>query len=431
MAASSHMMRWSTLRFGVVSTALALAGCGSGSADDPWADVANAMRDSAGVAITESAAPLWSDRDGWRVGAWPLLTIEATPGADQDPERRVVDGARLSDGRLVLIDGISEEVRFYDARGAPLASIPAAALGLPTPAVLTGLVRLDGDSLSVYAGGGGGHVARLGPGGEPRGATAVSWAGSAANDPLRFRPTGPLAGGGILLVPTGIPDDRDLGSGVAHSSAPNLVVSADGRVTGTLGDPSTMSVFADSALIPLPLGRRTRGEVAGGVLYQAHGESREVRIFGAAGDLRRIVRRIDPARRLTSVFWDEELARLAVLSGAGDPEVPDSAGNPGGVAGRRARLARIPRPDRFPASGAVEVDPAGRIWLQEYVRADTFDPQLWSVFDPEGRWLGQVSLTAGIEVFEIGEDHILGVITDPLGVERMQLLEITRPVGGA
>jgi hypothetical protein len=36
------------------------------------------------------------------------------------------------------------------------------------------------------------------------------------------------------------------------------------------------------------------------------------------------------------------------------------------------------------------------------------EPSSWSVFDPEGVWLGDVELPAGFAPIEIGADYVLG-----------------------
>ena len=41
---------------------------------------------------------------------------------------------------------------------------------------------------------------------------------------------------------------------------------------------------------------------------------------------------------------------------------------------------------------------------------------VWTVFDPQGRIEGLVE-TPRLEVFEIGEDYVLGLVEDEMGVE--------------
>ena len=54
---------------------------------------------------------------------------------------------------------------------------------------------------------------------------------------------------------------------------------------------------------------------------------------------------------------------------------------------------------------------------------------VWTVFDAEGRIQGLVETPPGLEVFEIGEEYVLGVVEDDLGVEYVQLWALDREAG--
>lgn len=43
-----------------------------------------------------------------------------------------------------------------------------------------------------------------------------------------------------------------------------------------------------------------------------------------------------------------------------------------------------------------------------------------------GEWLGRLIIPDGLTVLEIGQDYILGLEEDTLGVERVQLLALER-----
>ncbi len=73
-------------------------------------------------------------------------------------------------------------------------------------------------------------------------------------------------------------------------------------------------------------------------------------------------------------------------------------------------------------------DSAGVAIVQEY-RFPEQNETIWTVFDADGRVQGLVETPPDLEVFEIGEDHILGTTTDELGVERVQLWPLDRATG--
>jgi hypothetical protein len=75
------------------------------------------VRDSAGVQIVEYGRDVWDIGSGWTVGSEPMLSLGA---ADSAPEYEFagIEGAlRLPDGRIVVADAGSREIRFYGADG--------------------------------------------------------------------------------------------------------------------------------------------------------------------------------------------------------------------------------------------------------------------------------------------------------------------------
>jgi len=81
----------------------------------------------------------------------------------------------------------------------------------------------------------------------------------------------------------------------------------------------------------------------------------------------------------------------------------------------------------MPTHSNVVFDAARNLWVENYrLPWDNDSPRIWSVFDPEGRWLGDVELPNGLRVYEIGEDHIAGVQRDDMGVEYVRLYRVTK-----
>jgi len=68
-----------------------------------------------------------------------------------------------------------------------------------------------------------------------------------------------------------------------------------------------------------------------------------------------------------------------------------------------------------PAFRALRVDALGWTWAKRY-RVNEELPAEWVVFDPSGRARGVMSVPSGLQVHDIGEDFVLGVAVDTLGV---------------
>ena len=81
----------------------------------------------------------------------------------------------------------------------------------------------------------------------------------------------------------------------------------------------------------------------------------------------------------------------------------------------------------MPAFTSVMVDGRNHLWVEEYELPGEERPgSLWTVFDAQGRVQGFVETPDGLEIFEIGEDYILGLWRDELEVEYVQVWELGR-----
>ena len=77
----------------------------------------------------------------------------------------------------------------------------------------------------------------------------------------------------------------------------------------------------------------------------------------------------------------------------------------------------------------METDDDGNLWVQDYRSwvSEAGVDRIWTVFDPEGRYLGDVTVPAGLRVFTIHTDRLIGVHYDDLGVERVRIYAIEKP----
>lgn len=80
------------------------------------------VRDSAGVTLVESLASQWPSGEAWAVAPTPALTIGSLDGPHEQQLYRVFGAHRLPDGRIVVANSGSYELRFYDRDGQFLAA---------------------------------------------------------------------------------------------------------------------------------------------------------------------------------------------------------------------------------------------------------------------------------------------------------------------
>ncbi len=72
-------------------------------------------------------------------------------------------------------------------------------------------------------------------------------------------------------------------------------------------------------------------------------------------------------------------------------------------------------------------DALDHLWVEEYEPpGEELSGVVWCVFDPEGRVLGFVETPEGLQIYDIGEDYILGLVTDEMGVEFIEVWPLDR-----
>jgi len=98
-----------------IATAAAY-GCAADAPPSPPTRPAE-VRDSAGVAWIRNFDPLWTDATAWRVDPEAVLRIGAADGEAPYLLTNIRGATRLSDGRIVVVDGATFELRAFTSAG--------------------------------------------------------------------------------------------------------------------------------------------------------------------------------------------------------------------------------------------------------------------------------------------------------------------------
>jgi len=106
------------------------------------------FRDSAGIQVIESRAPRWENTPHWVVGA-PVVEIGSVDGDSSGILFQVQDAVRLSDGRILVANGGTNELRFFTGSGRHLATIGGTGSGPGEFRWLTG-VWVSADSMFAF-----------------------------------------------------------------------------------------------------------------------------------------------------------------------------------------------------------------------------------------------------------------------------------------
>lgn len=397
----SAFARSRTRWFAYLFAAVALSACGD--APLPVLEVA----DSSGITIvTNRASPeaipetALTDR---------LLQFGSVEGSPEDQLFRVMDGRRLDGGNLLILNAGSQELRVYDAEGRFRSATGREGDGPGEYRFPYRMYPIPGDSLLIYDPG----LRRftvLGP-------DLVS---SRTFTPSRAMLNQPqlagLMGDSVAVTHEPLFDIPDLGFDTIYTRV--AFVRLDG--TGT-----------DSLLVPgQRMGRigPLRGGFVGSPFFEppptliadaagvwaGTGRVPEVSLFDAQGRRTRIVR------------WSTELAPVTDEDVA--LEVEARVRNSGEREGElRGWWADAPAAEHHPVYDEFRLDKRGRLWVREHARAGVAEGN-WLVFGREGVLLRRVRMPATLNVLEIGDDYVLGVHTDELDVEYVQLWRLA-PIG--
>jgi len=404
-------MRESRIRLAGVLAVLSAA-CGTGGDSGP--SLRSEVRDSAGITIVENARPVTGSRLDWRVGEAPAVSIGSLEGDEGDMLFLVLDATRLPDGRIALANAGSSELRIFSADGVHLATWGGVGegpgeFGAYTPETVS---RWPGDSIAgdnmfrrqvqVFdADGNHGRTVTLADGYQ-------SFLGVMPDGTLLVKPSTVLSGGVFGAAEALVRKDEDFG-----------LLLPGGELRISLGAHPGEEWFSSPAAAmarPHPFGRSTISTIWGDLAVVAPNDRYQLSAYASDGSLTKVIRRDHELRAPTQAELDEWLAETFA-------DLPEE---------RRTRLFQqldgMTPVEFYPAFEALESDPLGYLWVQEYPLPGEED-NVWTVFDPGGRILGFIETPPGLDVFEIGVDYVLGMAMDENDVERVQLWPLDRSPG--
>ncbi|MCY4572627.1 MAG: hypothetical protein OXF01_07465 [Gemmatimonadetes bacterium] len=396
------------------------------AADRPAQPLVTDIRDSAGIRIVENARPADDSRLPWRIGTGPSVSIGEVDGDEPYVLHQSNNAAMLPDGRVVVANTGTNEIRLYDAEGVHQTTWGGTGRGPGEFQSLAGIARWPGDSILAWE-----AMQRSSSGSADlwRGAVfdAVGDLGRSfrieSDDGNGLEPRVVLAGGEILgRMTTGGADD-----GYWRYEATYSLLAREDAAEVSFGTHPAHEGFSgvyNGVVLFVPHMAFSRGleEAAWeGMLVIAPNDRYELRAYGMSdGALAKIVRREHSNRAPTRDEVVEAMHR-AFTDGDQPEEVIEMF---------RPAYDEAPIVEGLPAFRSVLADPLGHLWVQEYTPPDVDRPApLWTVFDPDGRALGFVETPAGLSVFEIGADYLLGRATDEMGIERIQVWALERAGG--
>lgn len=405
----------------MVATLLILAGCAAG--DDPGGAEGFTVVDSAGTRIVLNETPVHGD-GVWTVTPEPRVRIGAIDGADPASQFSFIGSVlRLSDGRIVVLESQVGELRYFGPDGEHLVSVGRRGQGPGEFTYPSRAMRWTGDTVVVED--------------RPRA------------DQLFFAPDGTFARELIfdlegMLERLNVAECADLTLAdlsrvvcVEEAGQPPRVADPGPghhrsftrfvRLPWDLSSVDTLGLYGGieqwgvrgaerTHFAVHPFHSRTHTATLADPIRIAIARNPEysIEVWSPDGRLERIVRRTDGRRVPTA----DEVDRA-------EESLRERARGDDALANRF--VAEVPVPDSLYAVSSLAYSEAGELlvgrshWIGDMPRTQRFD-----VFDAEGRWLGEIELPGGFRVHEVGDDYILGVRQDELGVPWVEMFGLTR-----
>jgi hypothetical protein len=182
-------------------------------------------------------------------------------------------------------------------------------------------------------------------------------------------------------------------------TAPVFVLSPTGNPTRVL-DSAPVIQWAREAGTYRPLSPTTYLAFSDSLLYVGQSDTTVVRVFDLAGTLRATISLPLPSRVATVRHAERAAAAQAIWMANADLR-------------RRieARLLSIPRPAYLPYYSALFVDAIDRLWLVLSFPGDSVTALRAHTTD--GIVVGNVLVPVELEVFEVGQDYVIGAHEDP------------------
>lgn len=390
------------------------AACGQDE-NFPQAKGSVSQRDSAGIVIIETPGAVARAPIGWAVDTIPDLQLGGA-AAEEPQQFHIIGGTigrfvggygggitGLSDGRIVVSNGSSGELRFFDADGRFLNRAGGLGDG-PGEFRSPNLVPyVSSDSLliqdfrhrrfTLYSSDGQGYRNFL-----PNGVAVTGRAvGASLSGMLTTMSPGPGMGPDRQSVPTTF-SWIDLESGreetVAEFDKLLYLLPPHYGLEVPFTAPASAAMDANGFFIP-------------------GGDAPEIREFDTSGRLIRIFR-VNEAQRPVK---PEDVEAVIDFQVKRFRDVSASV--------TRGVFARMDVPDHWPAFQFVRVDRLGWIWA-ELFRPPHDTTQHWMIFEPSGVARGILELPVGLEVHDIGRDYVLGRWVDADRVEYVRRYRLDR-----
>jgi hypothetical protein len=393
-----------SVRLVTLMVVLSVGACRARDAGPPFV-----VRDSAGVRIVENdyRQPEWRLGQAWTLASQPRLQLGNVPGDMNHQLYRVSHSVRLSSGPVAVANTGLADIRVYDEDGNLLRTMRVTPVEQPDQIAPVRVYELAGDSLLVYL------TDQTLAVFDAQGRLARRTRPIVTDPPSDPAPelVGIMRDGSLVF--RAFPPQDTSGTGIVPTQVELLRYRSDGSLIGSAGRFQSLTVLrGEEALVFAPEGKQALGD---STIWFGTGAGFDLHEVSVSQSTRQIARLDRPPSPVTVA--DTLAYRRAAVRTLSDT-VEESA------AERLVQAYRFPQ--TFPAYSDMHVDRVGNVWLRGYHWYDLGAPITWSVFDPEGRYLGDLQIPSLMEVHDIGDRYMLGRMAANRA-EAVYMYEIQKP----
>lgn len=348
----------------------------------------------------------------WSMSDEPTVVIGGADEREGYLLHQVAGATRLADGRIVIANEGTLQLRYYDPEGTHLFDAGGEGEGPGEFESLAGFTRLPGDSLLVDSWL---RLSRFGPDG--RHASSIPY-DMLLHEECRSTMGGgrhPLADGSMVVV-------AEVYAGIFRGR--RCPIPSEAQPPAVIGRfiPAT-GVFDTIAELP-------GTELSYPDATYAYPRT----VVFAIGDDRIYLGQTGSDTILATSFTGDTLATL--LAPFEPVRVPADARNTEPARGD------LVYPDHYPRYARLVAAPGDRLWVMAYPPfkepvwySDLLNPETherleggarWVVVDRDGLPVAEVRMPEGFFLLEVGDDHILGVHKDELDRESVRLYHLAR-----
>lgn len=347
----------------------------------------------------------------WTLDQTPVLEIASESQGPNTLFTRIAHVERLRTGELLVLDGATRELRFFDAGGRFVRKNGRNGAGPGEFREISG-VAIAGSQIHIFDGSSK-RLTRFDLMGSLHSTITVAEPPDARRGIWSYTLGGFIDDSPIFFA-SGFPS-RNSAPPRYTDSLPQYIYSADAATARPIGEMALMDAFFESPKNKgdVIFGRFSASAVGGGRLYVTDGARFSVRAYDKSGARVRTMVRDLPTTRVSESDIEDYVTFRMQFSRTSSRSV------------LRDRLAPIPRAEYRPSIAELLVDDRKNLWVRHW-SVPGVRPSSWSVLSEAGVLMAEVTMPARFKPMTIRGDVVAGVFLDDDDVESVRLLRVLR-----